>query len=191
MDIKNMAPINESFLYEKDTSLEACIIKIAYKDKVAFENLYNETSSAVYGFALSILKNPSDAEDVLQDVFIKIYDNASTYQANGKPLAWILTITKNLSLMKIRKQKDTVDISEMIETLASNESVTNENKIILDAAFELLSDEERNILLLHSTAGFKHREIAKFMNLPLATVLSKYHRSIKKIKNKISKEDIL
>ena len=54
---------------------------------------------------------------------------------------------------------------------------------------ELLSDEERQIVILHAVAGFKHRETAKFLALPLSTILSKYNRAIKKLKNHIGEED--
>lgn len=90
--------IDNSFLEEE-------IAMIALGNKDALSNIYYNTKHIVYGFSLSILKNIHEAEDILQEVFIKIYENADSYQANGKPLAWILTITKNLSLMKLRKKK--------------------------------------------------------------------------------------
>ena len=76
-----------------ETSLEKCIKDISFGDKDALSTLYNLTKTSVYGFALSILKNMHEAEDVLQEVYIRIYENASFYNPNGKPLAWILTIT--------------------------------------------------------------------------------------------------
>ena len=124
----------------------------------------------------------------MQEVYIKIYENASTYQSKGKPLAWITTITKNLAYMKLRKQKDIVDIDELQEILTKNERISTEDKMILKSAFKYLSDEERNILILHANSGLKHREIAKLLELPLSTVLSKYHRAIKKMKLMIDEE---
>lgn len=169
--------------------IEEYIIKIGYGSKEALSNLYEITKTSIYGFALSILKNSHDAEDVLQDVYIKIYESANTYQANGKPLAWILTITKNLSLMKLRKQKNTKDIDDLKEILPSNKNKNDaENKLLLSTVFEHITEEERNILILHAVAGFKHREISKFLEIPLSTVLSKYNRTIKKIKKVMGEE---
>ena len=54
--------------------------------------------------------------------------------------------------------------------------------MLLEAAFKQISDEERNIIVLHVLSGLKHREIAKILDMPLATVLSKYHRGLKKLK---------
>ena len=169
--------------------LENCIKNIALGSKDDLKELYELTSSAVYAFSLSILKNTHEAEDVLQEVYIKIYDNASTYQENGKPMAWILTITKNLSLMKLRNNKHHVNIDEIIETIPSKSNDnTTDIKILLTASFKHISDEERQILILHALSGYKHREISKLLDIPLSTVLSKYNRTIRKIRKFIGEE---
>ena len=172
-----------------DNVLEKYIRDIALGNKDCLKELYDITKSSVYGFALSILKNIHEAEDILHDVYIKIYDNASTYQENGKPMAWILTITKNLSLMKLRKKKHSVDIDEIIEIIPSKCNMNNaETRLLLSAVFKIISDEERNILTLHAISGYKHREISKLLDIPLSTVLSKYNRTIKKIRKYMSEE---
>ena len=191
MNINYGRNYKEKFWNQCDNYLiENYIERISYRDREAFGKLYELTKSAVYGFALSIIKNVDDAEDVLHEVYIKIYDNACKYQYCGKPMAWILTITKNVAYNKLKMRKHTENIDEMLEILASNENITVENKIILEIAFKNITDEERNILVLHIVAGLKYREIAKFMNIPLSTVLSKYHRTIKKLKLMFSQEDV-
>ena len=188
MNSKMLAPnINEY----QESLLEKHIKDISLGSKDALSNLYSFTKTSVYGFALSILKDLHEAEDVLQEVYIKIYENASFYQPNGKPLAWILTITKNLALMKLRKTKNHVDVDELKESLAGHKGLNEtENQILICAVFEYISDEERNILMLHSVSGFKHREIAKMLEIPLATVLSKYNRAIKKLRKRMGEENI-
>lgn len=184
MNSKMLAPnMNES----QKSLLEKYILDISLGSKDALSNLYHLTKSSVYGFALSILKDFHEAEDVLQEVYIKIYENASSYQANGTPLTWILTITKNLALMKLRKAKNHMDVDELKEVLADHKDIS-ENLALVSYVFEHISDEERNILLLHAVSGFKHREIAKMLGIPLATVLSKYNRTIKKIKKGMGEE---
>ncbi len=174
--------------FELDESL---IKQIADKDTNAFHTLYELTNKSVYGFAYSILKDPQSAQDILQDTFVKIYTSASSYKPQGKPMAWILTITRNLALMKIRESKRTVltDIEEnshMLPHISPNSD--SEDKIILHNALTQLSDESRQIVVLHAVSGLKHREIAQVMNMKLPTVLSKYNRAIQKIQ-KILKED--
>ena len=184
-----VVPYNYEYVKLSKNEIEECILDIAMGNSTAISRLYELTHVSIYGFALSILKNIHEAEDVLHDVYIKIIENAHTYEGNGKPMAWVFTITKNLALMKLRKAKHHVDIDEIIEILpAKCEGDVLENKQLITAAFSYITDEERNILILHVVAGYKNHEIAKLLDLPLATVLSKYHRAIKKIKKYMSEE---
>lgn len=162
------------------------IKKIAEGDKSALSDLYAETRAAVYGFALTMTRNRDDAEDILQDTYIKIWQNAVNYQAQGTPMAWILAITKNLSLMKLREHRHKQDLApEEWDTLFhdADPSATIDDRHLLEAALTILSDEERKIVLLHAISGLKHREIAELLSMALATVLSKYHRGLKKLRN--------
>lgn len=176
--------VNERETTASADMLENYLSKIASRDSDALAALYQETSASVYSFALSILKNTHDAEDVLQDSYITIYSSASSYQPHGKPMAWILTITKNLCLMKLREYKKKSDIppEDWEPYLTANPGITAEDKLILSQCMRALSDEERQIVVLHAVAGFKHREIAALMSLPLPTILSKYNRAVKKLK---------
>ncbi len=166
-----------------DQVLENYIIKIGNEDSLALEMLYNETRNYVYRFALSMIKNCSDAEDIMQDTYVNINKYATNYNPRNKPMAWILTITKNLCLNKLKsnKKKQTVDIEEMEHTLGKKSD--SFDKILLKNIIELLDDEERQIFILNSIEDYKFREIANLLDLKLSTVLSKYHRAIKKIRS--------
>lgn len=67
--------------------------------------------------------------------------------------------------------------------------MTPEDRAVLEAALNILSDQERQIVVLHAAAGLKHREIAKLLELPLPTVLSKYRRALSKLKTKLEGDD--
>lgn len=166
-------------------NLEALILQIASGSKSAVSALYQETKTAVYGFALSIVKNPSDAEDILQDTYVKIWSSSDSYAPLGKPMAWVLTITKNLALSVLRERSKTMDIPEesWLSFPAENQAPDTEDRVVLHAAMKLLSAEERQIVTLHAVTGLKHIEIAQLMSLPLPTVLSKYSRARKKLQN--------
>ena len=171
--------------------IENCIYKIAEKNSHALAELYNITSTSVYAFALSILKNTQDAEDVLHDCYINIHAAAGNYQSKQKPMAWILTITKNLCLQKLREYKKKSDIpqEDWQKYLEEQEKISSEDKLVLKECMNNLSDEERQIVVLHAVGGFKHREIAEILLLPLPTVLSKYNRALKKLKKAFMKGD--
>lgn len=175
---------------ENRRNLERCIERMADGDKEAAACLYERTGAAVYGFALSILKNAHDAEDVLQDTYIRIYGAASGYRPNGNPIPWIFTITRNLSLMKLRENRKITEMTEEEwEKLACRDSTgAAEDRIFLKTMLELLSAEERQIIVLHAVAGMKYKEMAALLEMPLPTVLSKYHRAMKKMERQLGKE---
>jgi len=147
----------------------------------------------MYSFILSIIKHPQDAEEILQEVYLKIWTSAKSYKSQGKPLAWMFTIARNLCYMKFREQKHDSDIT--LEDLSGTETgeVCSEiemaaDKMVLLAALSILKEEEREIVLLHTSAGMKHREIAASLKIPLATALSRYNRAMKKLENYLREE---
>lgn len=164
--------------------LDAWITAIAGGSTDALALLYQETSASVYAYALSLLKNSHDAEDVLHDCFLSLWTAASSYRSAGKPMAWILTIAKNLCLKQLHQRSRTESLPEedWKNSLEFATEMTADDKVVLRQCMEALSDDERQIVVLHAVSGFKHREIAALMSLPLPTVLSKYHRAIKKMK---------
>ena len=164
---------------------ERLILRMANGDRDAFSDLYHQTSSAVYGFALSILKNQHDAENVMHDTYIRAYKSAGSYKPMGKPMAWILTIVKNLSYNLLKTGRVSEDITQYESLLNVDEGDTAIDRMILAKAFAILEFEERQIVILHALTGMKHREIAELLDVPIGTVLSKYNRSLAKMKKEI------
>lgn len=179
-------PLEKKMLSEKKQNIidEKLFLRIAQKDMDALEELYYLTDKTVYAYALSILQNMQDAQDVMQDTYLKIRAGAHLYQPMGKPLAWILTIVKNLCLVRIRNKKRFADnaIEEYENAVPVVHCTHIEDKIILNHMINHLSQEERQIVVLHSISGMKHIEIAKFLKIGLSTELSKYSRALKKLK---------
>lgn len=168
-----------------DDRVENCILEMARGEKQGLADLYEKTQSAVYGYALSILKNRADAEDVLQDTYLQLWRAAGSYQAQGRPLAWIFTIARNLALQRLREQKRVVTAGpeDWPELFAGEAEDGREDRLTLTLLMEALSDEERQIVMLHAVAGFRHRETAVLMGLSLPAVLSRYSRAMKKLRN--------
>lgn len=150
----------------------------------AFEELYLASERALYAYALSQVQNPHDAHDIVQDTFLKIRACAHLYQPQGKPLAWMFTIARNLSRNLQRSQSRNLSADELaLEDDMSYSYISDPtDRIVLHTALNLLEEREREIILLHVVSGLKHREIADDLNVPLATVLSRYHRGLKKLK---------
>ncbi|MFY9505723.1 MAG: RNA polymerase sigma factor [Caldicoprobacterales bacterium] len=191
MGIDNLRHKNRVNKKTDAKKLDLYIERIANYDKDALAGLYHMTSASVYSFALSLLKNIQDAEDVLHDTYLQVYKTAASYKSMNKPLAWILTIARNLSLMKLRNRKKIVDSKpqDWNSAFEAIPSVTAEDRLVLVSCMDKLTDEERQIIMLHTVSGYKHREVAGFLKIPLSTALSKYHRAIKKLRILLSEEN--
>ncbi len=190
--INSSSPTARHNIKISDDQLENYIDLSCQGDMEAFAQLYEETKSSVYGFALAILKDPTTAEDVLQDTYLHIYGSCRSYHAMGKPMAWILTITRNLALMKIRENNHRVNLPEDVDIedyFDQSPQMAPEERLLLQATLKELSDQELQVIMLHAVSGFKHREIAKLLHLPLSTVLSSYSRGCKKVKRMLTEEE--
>ena len=163
---------------------ETIFIRIAENDRCAFEEFFRLTEKSLYAFTLSILKNHDDALDVVQETYLKIRGSAHLYKPMGKPMAWVFTIARNLAMNKLRlRSRMDVNLGEEIDNNLFFSYVTDhEDKVVLQSALKILSDQEREIILLHAISGYTHFEIAKYLDIPISTVLSKYHRGLKKLR---------
>lgn len=169
---------------------EGLFERIGKDDSEAFKELYEQTHRILYAYVLSMAKDHQDTLDIVQDTYIKIRSAAHLYEAKGKPLAWMFTIAKNLTRNHLRRNQRFSDPeNEDLENDPKFSYVTNpEDRMVLEATLRILTEEERQIVILHSIAGFKHRELAKNLGLPVATVLSKYHRALKKLRKQLKRE---
>lgn len=173
----------------ENSVLDGCISEMAKGSAQALDALYERTRTAVFGLSLTLLKNFHDAEDVMQDAFVAVYVNAPAYVSEGKPLAWILTITRNLCYKKLGAAKrseylDGEEAERFFSEHAMSPGEIAENRFFIEECLNHLSAEERDVLILHAVAGMKFREAARFMEIPLSSALSKYHRAIKKIRSR-------
>ena len=158
---------------------EGLFEKIANGDDAAFTELYYASYRQIYGFLVALTKNKEDAEDLLQN----------TYK-QGTPMTWMCAVAKNQFLDFVRKKSKGVSVDfDEVEKYVSEGLGTGvkqhkdvENEMVLEKAFEILNKQERTIVVLHMIDGLKHREISKITGIPLSTVLSKYNRSLKKLR---------
>lgn len=164
--------------------LERLLSGIAAGRPEDMSELYSRTRTAVYSLALSYLGNAHDAQDITQDTFVQVWERAGQYRPNGSPMGWLLTVCRNLALMRIRKADRHVDLDDSgwDAIPAEEKGLSVEERALLQDALALLDKNERRVVMLHAAAGMKHREIAVLLEIPLATVLSKYHRAIKKLR---------
>ena len=171
--------------------LEQLLLRTGQGDRDAFAQLYSLTRDGVYALALSLLHDAHEAQDIAQDTFVKVWESAPAYRPQGSPMAWLLTVARNLARTRLRQGGRQVGLDEEAWNAipAAAPDVSPEDRQLLQEALARLSPEERQIVLLHAAAGLKHRETAQLLELPLSTVLSKYHRGLKKLKALMKGED--
>lgn len=172
-------------------SLDLMIGEIQNGSEEAFERFYLETNKSLFSFVYLLVRDYQDAEDIVQETFIKIKKNILLYKLGTNPIAWIYQIAKNLSLDHLKKKKFEAPLFENEEYAVTSEDISGnkiQNLYLHNLLIENLEEDERQIVLLHIVDGYKHREIAQILGLPLGTVLWKYNRALKTLKNKIKEE---
>ena len=168
--------------------------RIARRERAALEELYGRYSNILYATALKYLKDDADAQDVVQDVFIQIWDKARLYDpTKGKPLTWALTLTRNRSIDRIRaiqrrtrlrndfEKESAVDESVGIREALSEVDASEKGQVLRDAVGRL-SPQQRKVIELSYFRGFTQSEIAEQLGEPLGTVKARARRGLLKLK---------
>lgn len=182
------------------------LIKSALKgDMQSFEELMYQYEKKVYNVALRVFKNPEDAKDISQDVFIKIYKNLDKFDNKSSFSTWIYRITTNTCIDELRKRKgkETVSIDNDIEDdegrfkreFADNEPTPEEKVISKEGESEIiksmntLSDEHRTIIVMRDIEGLSYTEISEIIGVSIGTVKSRISRARLQLKNIILKRE--
>lgn len=158
--------------------LDLLLFKISNGDNVSFERFYNLTVKGVFAFAYSYLGNKEDTEDIVQSTYLTVKQKAYTYKKGTNARAWLFQIVKNLALDELRRRKRRQTEWEQEKISDSLQNFENAAEYLLN----VLSSEEKEIVILHVFWGYKHREIANLLNIPLGTVTWKYNAAINKLK---------
>ena len=156
--------------------------KLKCGDEKALENLYKIIHKKIFLCAYSIVKDKNLAEDILHEVFIRIKLKNFMYRKNTSGILWIYKITKNLSLDILKKKKREL-LKDVLNSEEQDCALPIEEKFFIEYILEILNKKEREIVLLHIVYEFKHKEIAKIINMNYATVRWKYSRAINKIRS--------
>ena len=169
--------------------LEKAVLKLQNGDANSLGVIYDLTSKGVFTFVLPILHDYQLAEDVMQQTYIKVYENINSYSEKISARNWILTIAKNTALTEMKKRQREVSIDFSQEFNADELATFDKNfdTPLITLASKVLTKEEFHIVLLFAVGDYKHREIAEMLNLPLGTVTWKYNNAIKKLRDAVNK----
>lgn len=174
--------------------LKTLMIAVARHDRAAFKELYEATSAKLFAVAVRILKRADLAEEVLQDAYLKIWNQASDYSpGHGSPVSWMVAIVRNRAIDVLRKRSerpladgDQVEaglVDDMPDPFAL--AVQSEELRGLMVAMEALDPEHRKCVLLAYYHGYTHEEIAVLTKAPVGTVKSRIRRSLVHIRERM------
>ena len=169
----------------KKYSEEELVYLLKGRDQSAFSYLYDNYSAALYGVIYKMLENRELAEDVLQESFLKIWNNFSNYDSlKGRLFTWMLNITRNLTIDTIRskgyKKQSKIQNSENAVNNISDKANTAESFDALGIRkhLTLLKNDQKQIIDLAYFDGLTQDEISKTLNIPLGTVKTKMRTAI-------------
>lgn len=156
-------------------------------NKEAIEQLYNKYNRTIYAIAFSILKNKEDAEDVTQNVFMKISNLEKEKFPNDKEATWIYTVTKNEALAILKKKNKEINTEEIYEIEEQNNEIDEIiDKESFNKLISKLKDREKEILSLKIISNLSFAEIGKMLDEPTSTIKWRYYKSIYRIKTLIT-----
>ena len=142
-----------------------------------FDNIYEEYFDRVYYKVLSVVKNNDDAEDICQETFISVYKNLSKFREESNIYTWIYRIAINKTYDFFKKRKLEFEIND--EVLSLPEDINFDTKVILEEKLKLISEKEKEIVILKDIYGYKLKGIAEIKNMNLSTVKSVYYKALK------------
>lgn len=165
---------------------KSLINRLKQRDEEAFEIVYNEYESLIYYIALSITKNKQNAEEVVQDTFLKMFNSLENYNENGKFKEWLTQIARNLSYNKVTrdKEKSTIRDEEIIKTIPNEKS----NIDIIITIQGLIDEYSAQIVILRIIYNYSFKEIAKYEETSIGKVQSAYYKAMKILKKEFKYE---
>lgn len=170
---------------EKFSDMVQLMAQTSRGDLASFERLYSATSPRLYGLCLRMLGNRHEAEDVLQEIYIKVWHHAGEYHPErGAPLTWIISIGRYACMDVLRQRRGHQDVDDLKNQLRSGAmepqqaALASADEKILDRCLRELSDEHRASIQLAYFHGLTHGQMARTLGRPLGTVKSWVRRGL-------------
>ena len=174
--------------------LDQLVEQFKQKNENAFSTLYNMYSDSMHGIIYNIVRDREIANEVLQDVFVKAWNNADSYSSEkGRFFTWILNISRNAAIDKTRSKsfknsKRNLNAEYFVDILETNESLDNKTDAIGIAKFvKKLAKKCIKVIELLYFKGFTQSEAAENLNMPIGTIKTRNRNCIKELRSIVIK----
>lgn len=180
----------------------ALLRAVASRDKDAFRQLYERHAGTLFALALKILGNRTDAEDVLQEIFVQVWHAANAFdEQRGKPLGWLIMLARSRAIDRLRSRQTR---ARAVESAAqekpdwspqqpAQEAVVSETHRLVRDAIHALPEEQRSLIELAYFGGLTQSEIARRVGQPLGTVKTRIRAGmirLRELLGTVSREDV-
>ena len=190
-------PRHPGLTVREETSVEtdALLGRLKASDPRAFETLVVAYQHRVFGIALRMMRDPVEAEDVAQEVFLRAHRGIERFRGEAKISTWLYAITSRVCLNRLASpaRRRRVDDDDAIASMPSAEAdpaaeaARGELEAALHQAIAELSDDRRLVVILRDIEGLTYEEIAEALALEPGTVRSRLHRARTELKDKLEK----
>jgi RNA polymerase sigma-70 factor (ECF subfamily) len=171
------------------SDIEDLILRVGQGNRAAFRALYDATSAKLFGVGLRVLNDRTEAEESLQEVFVKIWHNASRYQVNGlSPITWLITIARNTAVDRRRKLRRTGDQAQIDEQVVDpgigpeDMTIAASERSRLVACFGELPGDRAEAVRRAYLEGDTYADLAARFDVPLNTMRTWLRRSLLALK---------
>jgi RNA polymerase sigma-70 factor, ECF subfamily len=174
-------------------------------DRAAFRKLFDLYHRRVYQMAVAMLRHPQDAHDVVQEAFVRVHRHLPDFQGNSSFYTWLYRISMNLVYDQLRRRKAqrAVDFDDTIGRAEDGGDTSNLTPVIdgadpgrsharkelaseIQAALATLPEHHRQVILLREVEGLSYEEIAKIMNVPKGTIMSRLFHARRKMQRALA-----
>ncbi len=169
--------------------LELLVEKFQKKDQKAFEELYNMYGDSMQGVIYNIVRDKDTAEEIMQDVFIKAWNNSASYSpSKGRFFTWILNIARNAAIDKTRSKafknsRKNLDADYFVDILQTSESLDDQtNSIGIKKFVEKLAKKCIEVIELLYFKGYTQQEASEALDMPIGTVKTRNRNCIKELR---------
>ena len=169
------------------------ISRCALRDRGAFRDLYTRTSAKLFGGELRILKDRAEAEEALQEVYVKIWQRADRYVQGGySPISWLVAVARNHALDILRARKPVSDDIDLALDIADGgpdpeqAAMESGERGRIDACLDTLDDDKADCVRGAYLDGFSYEELATRHSVPLNTMRTWLRRSLIKLRECLS-----
>jgi RNA polymerase sigma-70 factor (ECF subfamily) len=156
----------------------------------AFEKLYRRNVSKIYSLCLRIIADRSRAEELTQDVFVRAWENISSFRGESLFSTWLYRLAVNVVLVELRsakrRAKRFLRFGDVLKFIKKDE-LNHQSTMDIEKALTTLPEKARLVFILHDVEGYKHDEISKMLGIAPGTAKAQLHRARKLLREVLVK----